>query len=354
MSELRILEIGDYCMFKGVMPANTTLIRTSGRGSAAAAAGRPFGMRTLFFLWDALRRGRYDLIVCYPAAQPLWAARSGAVRALWRWLATAVRQPAAFGLQSLRVPTITPIAALDYADSPLIGRQNFFLLDRCRVYFKRELPGDHSKTFLGAVPEFSVSPGIWRSPFVLRNLGKLRPISVGIPDATLCALPHGSMEKTVDVFFAGKTDRSTIRRDGLERLRASGVRVDLAEPGLPIEEYLARCARAWLTWSPEGFGWDCFRHYEAPVAGSVPLISRGGAERYCPLEEGVHAFYYDVEGDGLVRAVAGALGDRERLKRMAQVGRAYVLRHFTHRALCDYVLRCCGMAAGGGGEGVDV
>ena len=75
-------------------------------------------------------------------------------------------------------------------------------------------------------------------------------------------------------------------------------------------EYLARCARAWLVWAPEGYGWDCFRPYEAALAGSVPLISRQTIERYEPFIDNQHCIYYDVEVGHLALAVRRALQDR--------------------------------------------
>ena len=55
----------------------------------------------------------------------------------------------AFGSQMLRLPIHAPIAVLDTEDYP--GHQNRppFLLSRCRLYFKRELPPDHWRLFMG-------------------------------------------------------------------------------------------------------------------------------------------------------------------------------------------------------------
>ena len=125
----------------------------------------------------------------------------------------------------------------------------------------------------------------------------------------------------------------------LRALRDAGYRVDLAEPTLSPDDYFARSARAWLTWSPEGFGWDCFRHYEASACRSVPVLSAPTIYRHQPLREGVHAFYYDAEGDGLTRTLRQALKDKKRLTAMANAARDHVLHHHTQRRLCEYVLR---------------
>jgi hypothetical protein len=150
------------------------------------------------------------------------------------------------------------------------------------------------------------------------------------------------LEKTADVFFAGQvTLNSTVREAGmrqLETLAARGYRIDIARERLPYREFLARCARSWLTWSPEGYGWDCRRHYEAALCRSVPLMSRATIHRHRPLVAGEHGFYYDVEGDGLIRAAEDALADKERLARIAEASRTHVLTHHTYEAICRYMV----------------
>ena len=72
---------------------------------------------------------------------------------------------------------------------------------------------------------------------------------------------------------------------------------------LSLPEFYQRAARAWLVWSPEGLGWDCFRHYEAPACGSVPVINQPNIERHQPLVHGEHAFYYDRSPGELTRTI---------------------------------------------------
>jgi hypothetical protein len=77
----------------------------------------------------------------------------------------------------------------------------------------------------------------------------------------------------------------------------------------------------------------------------VPVISRPGIERYCPLIEGTHCLYYDPEGEDLARVVTAALVEPGRLAALAAAGREHVLRHFTHGALCRHVAVTCGALA---------
>jgi glycosyltransferase involved in cell wall biosynthesis len=98
---------------------------------------------------------------------------------------------------------------------------------------------------------------------------------------------------------------------------------------------------AWLTWSPEGLGWQCFRHYQAPLAFSVPLINEPTIARYRPLIDGVHAFYYQPDDpDSLGRVIRAALADQAQLRTIASAARAHVLaNHIQPRPLADALVR---------------
>jgi len=344
--DLRILEIGDRALFAGAFPDNTFLLWTGIRKIAAGTRQMNFGLAGAWFLRRALREDRFDVIVCHaPLHDPLGA--RWILRLLGRYVFLFpphhFRTCGVLFLRAVSGPK-TPLAVLDTEDSPAVNRHNFFLFPRCRTYFKRELPPDHGKVFFKTLHPDLPTIRVRRSKFFRQSVARLRPISLGIADAKARQILEGQpvpVEKTADVFFAGALDNSLVRARGTEQLRqlqSEGYVVDLAEPNLPLDEYLARCARAWLAWSPEGLGWDCFRHYEAAVCGAVPVLSRPTIYRHRPLQHGVHCVYYDVEGDGLRTAIVDALGDKARLSAMAQAARAHVLAHHTHRRLCEYVL----------------
>ena len=172
---------------------------------------------------------------------------------------------------------------------------------------------------------------------------KLRPLSLGLPLSAEGLLPLPAQpEKRVDVFFSGRVaGSSTLRARGLAELRAlasQGVTLDIPDAPLPQPQFYARCAAAHLVWSPEGLGWDCFRHYEAPACGSVPLINQPPLDRHAPLLAGQHALYYDVEPGGLTRAVTAALADKAALASMAAAAQAHVMAHHTPKALARHVV----------------
>lgn len=343
VSSLRILEIGDAHIFKRAFPDNTVAIWT---GSNLADERMPgwfnFSLRRAGWLRRQLADRAFDLVVCHPPLyapwDPRWLARALLSRRTLAGQSPLVR---AFGTALLRGRVAAPLAVIDRDDSPLINRHDFALLDRARAYFKRELPTDHWRVFLKTAHANLPTPRLRASPRFRARVARLHPISLGIRYDRFAKLVPEERPKTADVFFAGiAANNSTVRERGLAQLQAlaeAGLRVDMPDRLLPLEEFYERCARAWLVWSPEGLGWDCFRHYEAAACFAVPVISQPTIERHRPLRHGEHALYYEVEGDHLTRTIRAALADTERLRAIARAGRAHVLQHHTEPALCKYV-----------------
>jgi Glycosyl transferases group 1 len=344
-SRLLILEIGDKRLIKNVLPTQTTHFSTYfGDDSANDPQSGSFAVssRTFSRLLSALRDPDLSLIVCHPTFFSPWH---------WRWLTRALFDRRvlqghlpfvqAFGPQALRLPFKAPLAVLDFEDLPLINANNLYLLRRCRLYFKRELPVDRWTLFLKTAHANLPTPRFRRSASYAALLDKLRPISLGIPAGREAMLPAAT-EKTTDIFFAGVVEGSaSVRARGMRELamlRERGIVVDIPEGRLPPEEFYRRCAQAWLTWSPAGLGWDCFRHYEAAGCGSVPVINQPAIERHAPLLDRVHAVYYDIEEGGLTRAISRALADKAKLRAMAEAGRAHVMAHHTPAAIVRYVI----------------
>jgi len=340
IADLKILEIGQFCLFKRNLPDQTTMVFTGQDWANAAGLDvKVFHLGLLPWLRRSLAANAWDLIFCHVPVRPLWERKHGLAGALIDF-ARRLRNIRTLGTYALRAPFSAPLVLLDFNDEPIIPAHIFPLLDRALLYFKRELPLDPAKAFLDATPALRTHADVMASPFVRRQLDKLRPISALVnEEAARLALEMHS-PKEVDVFFAGSIN-STQRMAGLavlQSLMAQGYRIDICEGGLSKHDYLTRCARAFLTWSPEGYGWECLRHYEASLCGSVPILSAPGVTRYFPLRDGEHAFIYPVEGNGLRDTIVGALGDKPRLARMAEAARAHALAHHTHRRGIEHML----------------
>jgi glycosyl transferase family 1 len=314
--------------------------------SSQSAKDQPEGVATLASLAElagALARSDLELIVSHPNFSTPWGLRH-VNRSVFSRRFVEGRSPLfrALGPELLRGPLRAPLVVIDHEDLPVINRDNLFLLDRCALWFKRELPVDHWRVFTKTAHPQLPTPRFRTNPRHAAWLAKLRPISLGLPLPTAHLLPLRPTEKRADVFYSGLVEgSSTVRARGLAELHAlaaDGVAVDIPGERLPPAEFYARCAAAWLVWSPEGLGWDCFRHYEAPACGAVPLINQPQVDRHQPLIHGEHAFYYDPEPGGLTRAVRAALADKAVLARIAAAGQAHVMAHHTPAALARYVV----------------
>jgi hypothetical protein len=345
LSTIRILEIGDHNHFKQTFLDQTKLLWT-GRRPPKFLASQDYQDCTPLAFARAMREaatGKFDVVVAYAGQRSPWHPRYWLRAMFGHSPHTAVIR--VFGVTWLRhIKLNAPMVVLDMHDIPTIHPSNYFLLDLALFYFKRELPVDHWQSLYGVAHDNLPTLRIRRNSQWQNRIAKLRPISLragmidlGRPDSEVFSA------KTADVFFAGAVDgNSTVRDEGMRQLRKladRGLKIDIATERLSLKEFYRRMSQAWLAWSPSGFGWDCYRHYEAPQCLAVPVINYPTITRYRPMEDGVHAIYYAPEGDGLSRAIEEALGNKERLKQIAIAGRAHVRANHAGAAFCEHVLR---------------
>ena len=344
----RILEIGHIPFMREAFPETTEFYSTWYDEKAAdpARGHHIVSLSTLPELARRLADPAFDLVVVHAVPYAPWSPRALS-RTLFRRSVLRGSVPVwrGFGPQLVRGRVAAPLAVLDFDDPAVIDRANRFLLDKASAYFKRELPQDHWRLFTGTLHWRLPTPRFRSLARNRQRIAKVRPISLGVPFGLLgraSATPVGTAEKTVDVFFAGRVESSsTVRERGLAELlalRTEGYVIDVPEEPLSLDAYLEKCARAWIVWTPEGFGWQCFRTYEAAVCGTVSLSNRPTIERYRPLIEGEHALYYDSEPGHLGRAVRAALADRPRLMALAAAARAHVLAYHTPASIARYVV----------------
>ncbi len=305
---------------------------------------RPIATRTLGDLLRALRGDEFDIVVLYPHRRAPWSPDTiGRVLARSRVIHLPSLALQAWGSHFGRLARNKPVVVVDFDDSPRLPSHWLPLLRKATLIFKRELPVDHWATFTGIKHRDLPSTRFRARSPLAPVVAKLRPISLGVPKASeAIAARLTGVEKTTDVFFAGSLKNwGTVRERGaaqLRRLADEGVRVEIPDRILPLGEFLARCAAAWLVWSPQGLGWDCFRHYEAAACGAVPVINNPTIERHRPLMHGTHCLYYDVEDDGLLRTIRAALADKDRLRAMGEAARAHVAAHHTLATLGRHVM----------------
>src|SRR5882724_1225981 len=152
----------------------------------------------------------------------------------------------------------TRLIGLDLLDRPVIDTRRFRMLRHCVCYFKCQLPPNPCNAFLYATAKTEDAGNVLHLDFFKRAITKLRPISLGIDPAGTQDFSTCAAEKKIDIFFAGDARNRPNRQAGikqLERLKAEGYRVLIAQQPLPRGEFLERCAQSYIVWSPEGHGW---------------------------------------------------------------------------------------------------
>jgi Glycosyl transferases group 1 len=288
-------------------------------------------------LWIEVRRPEYGLIVFRCFGRFIWRRDHSWMLNALRWLMRHFLR-----LCLLRRRTHAQLVVVDLVDEMTIDKRDLWLLERCDLYFKRELSQNVWTTLQRVQPPHDEYNSLPANPRFRRLADKFRPISIGISGAHLIDLQEreprapAAAGKTYDLFFAGAIAHSTVRQAGLpwlEKLQQEGYTVYVSTQRIDQRLFDELLSASWLCWSPEGSGWDCYRHYEACLANSVPVINFPTIQRFAPLIHGVHCFYYAVEGNDLLQIIRAALADKYRLKEMARAAREHVLTHHT----CDRV-----------------
>jgi len=244
-----------------------------------------------------------------------------------------------------------PIALVNRSDDGRLLPGSDWFYRRCHACFVREL---HPLPEIALRDLFTPSGGnpqtsrrarrilSWFDPDcpTRRDISKLRPISLGVRDGAVTDGPEKAKKKW-DLFFAGDLHEKGFRGRLVGELQTlagkRGWKI-LLRDRMPHGEYQECLAASRLCLSPPGMGWDCWRHYEAMVAGSVPLMPYPTILQYQPPRDGEHCFYFAPESGGLTRCLEKAMAAPERLPAMAAAGRELVLQHHTFPKLRDYVI----------------
>jgi len=154
-----ILEIGRFCLFKSVYPETTTWLHPSDTPFTGSEQPLlpPFVTRAAIpSIKRRLRDKDYQLIVYFPPGLSPHMASGLSFRSVLKRIGRRRSPLLTTVLALLREAVGIPLVVLDMDDAESLDPANVSLLDRCRAYFKREMPDDHAKLFHGAsgVPGF--------------------------------------------------------------------------------------------------------------------------------------------------------------------------------------------------------
>lgn len=333
-------------LFPGSLPSPFWSSRTPGQDLSWSQIGKTL---------RKLRRNPPGLAVVNYREQAFFRTGTGWMGGLGSAARAALFRPSRLGellffaqLVRQQVP-ITLVNRSDVGEIP-VGSEWYYR--RCHTCFIRELCPQPEMTLKAL---FSTSGGNPQSNRRARRVlalldphapreritEKLLPISLGIPDESIHQIPFGQ-PKEWDLFFAGDLHGKGLRQRLVQEAKAWALRMGrkiLIQDRLSQQEYWRCLAASHLCLSPPGMGWDCWRHYEAMLAGSVPLMTYPTILQYRPGIEGEHCFYFAPESGGLTRALEKAWAAPERLPEMAKAGRKLVQQHHLFSKLRDRVIR---------------
>jgi hypothetical protein len=268
------------------------------------------------------------------------------VDGVWRGLQAACRSPRQFGelLVFARLKRLgTPLALLNRTDRGGVWDGSDWFFRNSHACFIRELNPDPRWPLLH-LPETNRwarrLAGLGRTGVTAADWDKLWPISLGLPDPALYPPPG---EKQIDVLYGhGADSRNKPLRDRLlaelqRECRRLGLNLKLVDR-VPKPEWIRLMGATRLVFSPPGVGWDCWRHYEAMMAGAIPLMTYPTILRYQAPLEGVHGFYFAPEPGGLGRALESAITRKDGFLEMYAACRRLVQEHHTWPKLREHVI----------------
>lgn len=273
---------------------------------------------------------------------------AGLVRAHWKYPSDLL----ILALFAKSVRQNIPIALVNRSDDGRLPPGSDWFYRRCHACFVREL---HPLPEIALRDLFTPSGGnpqsnrrarrilSWFDPGcpTHRDISKLRPISLGVADERVGDF-FGTTEKKWDLFFAGDLHEKGFRGRLVQELQALAGKQNwkiLLRERMPQGEYRECLEASRLCLSPPGMGWDCWRHYEAMLAGAIPVMPYPTILQHQPAIEGRHCFYFAPEPGGLTRCLEKALAAPDRLPVMASAGREHVRKHHTYSQLREYVVQ---------------
>ncbi len=296
---------------------------------------------------EGLRAGRFSRLLTSPRHGPLWDKQRPLLSRIWEMRKkigndTVLRQ---YEIPKVALSCGVPLTVVDRSDGSHIAEWNHPLLEAAETYWMRELPLHPQHPLINTSRRFRHHSNLDKSP-LLQAMKKVRPISLGLSDSRQALAKPAT--KRHDIFFAG-SNTSPVREEArqvLQRLAVEGAyKIYLPETALSRTDFYQACAESHLVVSPSGWGWDCFRHYEAALCGSVPVMNYPTIRRYRPFLEGEHGFYYDLEDNGLERCLRKALTDRARLIEMGQSARSHALNYHLFSKLLRLMVKNPGVSS---------
>jgi len=311
-----------------------------------SAQGRPHekaGYRRLLRLRKEVDEGKFDLVLANNIMRSPFPGNKG-------WATTASLAVRLLTYGRLRMDTwwapwvvrygasATPLAVIDGRDGHYVFPWDLPLLKAATLYFKRDLMNWPRRALMPLQDYYTEKK-------IRPHLAKIRPMSVCLEESRFAPTSRPMKDRDVDIFMSGSQNNPLrlMIQEKCQRL-ASRYRVVAHDGLLSFEEYLEMLQRSKLAVCVESYGGETRRQYEVAAAGAIPLMSWPFTQVVDPMVPDVHAFYFSFIDDHFERTVDEALRDADRLQRMSDATRSFMLekkqrkkslRYFVEQTLAE-------------------
>jgi hypothetical protein len=321
---ISVLSIGQDNLFAGLPNCAVDHVPTGATITpfAAPSKGR---LRRFPAVLPGICSGKYDLIAL-PAIDFRWPYDESPLKRAVRFLAWAGLRfrPISACVNRLLSRRTTRVIALDRYDSHEALVDYLQCVPCARYYFKTNLrETDNNRLYTNGTGDSCRF--------------KYLPYWIAIENYQVPFQEH----KDIDVFFAGavNSEQRRLSIDQVRQLELAGYRIKIVEGHLPFAEYLTLMSRSWLTLSPQGYGYNGFRHYESMLVGSVPLINRSDPPVVNDFRHGENCFLYSTTRGDITQVIREALRDKGKLLHVARGLREFVIGRHSMPAVGGYLLR---------------
>ena len=235
---------------------------------------------------------------------------------------------------------LPPIAVIDDMDDPFIWPRDFELFMNCAVYFKREMPFDEFFCYR-----------LFDIKFIDKQkridlTQKLKPIWISYDKESIDAFTDTDTfipyeERDIDVAFFCNIHMSHNRVKILPILEALGKKYNVItteNSKFAKDEFYEKLKRCKIGISLDGRGWDCPKHYELMLCGTLLFIPRPPIQLAIDLKDGENCIFIDNQLRDVESLVHTYLNDIELCAGIAKKGHELTKRSLGNDKLVEYVL----------------
>jgi hypothetical protein len=191
---------------------------------------------------------------------------------------------------------LPPFIVIDDLDDSFIWPQDFELLLNCKLYFKRELPFDRFFCFRLFEPMLNKD----KNQFITLA-EKLRPIWISYDIESISSyidinnqINYTDRDIDIILLFNHLASYTRPRLLSLADNMASKWKVISTKARrFSKQEFYELAKRSKIAISPEGRGWDCPKHYEFMLCGTLPFFTRPTIELAYELKDGENCVFIE-------------------------------------------------------------